>query len=424
MTRDEANARLNELALASGRQELDRFLALRERASLHKMAVVLRPYVLTGAQHDFLGRVAVALGKAMEAIVLRWHRTRVPTLPVPRAVLELIERDVERRELFGSVRFDLSFDPGTGRAALLEVQAGDPSGLGMQHAQVAHWAQACAAVRGRCESSVKGLSGVVGRLAGPGLVVFAIQRGAFVHFDQAIVCEAMNALGHDAVIADPDELSFDGRALWFKGRAVRCVVRDSLEELLLPQFLTDSAALLEAWRAGSVQVLNPAASILADHKVLLAQLGDEDVLSSLSPVDRQVVRETIARTRAFSPDLREEALAHQASFVLKPSDGYGGFDVVVGPRVDAEAWRAAVDRGARSGWILQDYVRPPSEAFPIPNVRGEVVLEARNVVVSAWLHGGAFSGVYARVHHGPVVNVHQGGGLLPVCVVSEEGQHP
>jgi hypothetical protein len=418
MTRDDVTASLNDRALANGAGELERFLALRERASLHKMAVVLRPYVLTHAQHEGLGQLAVALGRAMEVVLRRWHRTRTPTLPVPPEVEDLVALDFERGTLFGAVRFDLSFDPVTNRASLLEVQAGDPSGLGMQHAQIDHWRDACTAVGGRCESSVKGLVEALRPLAGEDLVVFAIQRGAFVHFDQSIVCDGARAMGLDAVLADPDELTFDGRQLSWKGRPVRCVVRDSLEELLLPQFKADSAALLAAWRAGAVHVLNPAASLVADQKVLLSHLGDTDVLSALEPADRALVEAATARTRAFHSGLGDEALCAPSSFVLKPSDGYGGFDVVVGPQVDDATWRAAVERAAKGGWILQDYVKPPVESFPVPDAQGQVVLEPRNVVVSAWLHRGAFSGVYARVHRGPVVNVHQGGGLLPICVIS------
>ena len=44
----------------------------------------------------------------------------------------------------------------------------------------------------------------------------------------------------------------------------------------------------------------------------------------------------------------------------------------------------------------------------------------RYVNINFWVHDGAFAGAFNRAASGQIVNVHQGGGLMPVFFVSEK----
>ncbi len=424
MTREEASAALNAAAVEAGPRALEAWRAMAEPLRMQALSPVLRPYVLLRSQVHLISFTSLALKRAMDQVLLAWARDAAlgESVKVPDAVAAQAREDALAGRAFGYTRFDFTLTPegDAGRLGLLEVQAGDPSGMGIQHALAAHFAQAAASVGGGCESTASSLRRFIApEPAGAGLVVFAIHRSALLQFDHALVCDVFRSEGVDAVTADPDELSFDGRALTWQGRPVSRVVRDSLEDLLEPERARASRALLEAWRAGAVQVFNPAGSVVADHKVLLAHLSEEPTLAPLHPLERKALGGAVLPVRRLTPALSDEVLSSRASLVLKPSDGYGGFGVVVGPAVDEAAWRASVDDALRAPrpFVVQEYRAPPWELFPVPR-DGGVALERRNVVLSAWLHGDRFGGVFARVHGDAVVNVHQGGGLLPVCILN------
>jgi hypothetical protein len=46
--------------------------------------------------------------------------------------------------------------------------------------------------------------------------------------------------------------------------------------------------------------------------------------------------------------------------------------------------------------------------------------EKRNVNINFWSHGGEFAGAFNRAAVGSLVNVHQGGGIMPVFFVEEK----
>ncbi len=414
MTRGEAIAHLNARAVADGARAIARYREMASAHRLDRLAPVLRPYLLTESQRAHLEAVTLALGGAMTQVLGAWARDEAgsPGVSLPPRFDERARRDVLEGRCFGHVRFDFLFDPVSGQLGLLEVQAGDPSGMGIQHALARHFARDAAEVGGAFES----VAGSLRRAIAPapreaGLIVFAIGRDAGLEFDHALVASAFRADGVDAELVDPAELDFDGVALRWRGRRVASVVRDSLEDLLEPARVHGSRALLEAWLAGAVAVHNPAGSVAADHKVLLAGLNDLELPAP--------ARAALLPVEPLAAAGRAEVLRSRASLVLKPSDGYGGFGVVVGPAVDDGAWARAVDAALASGrpHVLQAFREHPAEDFPVPDAEGRVRLECRNVVLSTWLHAGRFGGAFVRVHQGPVVNVHQGGGLLPICVV-------
>ncbi|MCC6332509.1 MAG: circularly permuted type 2 ATP-grasp protein [Myxococcales bacterium] len=415
MTRGEASELLNARAVTEGGEALGRFLALRARHRMDTLAPVLRPYLLSRAQQALLARTTLELWQAMHRVLQRWEAGALAdAVPLPALVVERAREEIRGGHPFGHVRFDFTFEPQTQALGLLEVQAGDPSGMGMQHVLAEHFAPELALAGASCESVASSLRrSIAPEPLRAGLVVFAIQRSAFVQFDHALVAQVFRAEGVDAVLADPDELSFDGAALRWRGRRVDRVVRDSLEDLLEPRFAEASRPLLDAWVKGAVAVDNPAGSVVADSKVLLSLLPEVE--------PGPAARAAYLKTRRLERAHQQAVSAARAQWVLKPSDGYGGFGVVVGPAVDDAAWSRSLCEAleAPRPFILQEYRAPPTEDFPVPDEHGGVTLAARNVVLSTWVHRGCFGGVFARVHAGPVVNVHQGGGLLPVGVVDE-----
>ena len=67
--------------------------------------------------------------------------------------------------------------------------------------------------------------------------------------------------------------------------------------------------------------------------------------------------------------LRKHIVAHQNTLVLKPSDSYGGKDVMIGRETDVDTWANLVSRilSRKEDWVVQRYVDITQMTVPIMN---------------------------------------------------------
>lgn len=368
-------------------------LAAEGAAALHP---VLCPMVIDRASH---GRIEAAVSEwhqGMHEVLSSWAEEQLEAISIPAELRSRVVNEARERRALGSTRYDFIVKD-DGELGLIECQAGDPSGMGVEEASAGAFTRL--GLEGVERTSV---ASSMRRFVAPepsraGLVVFMIHQHAFLEWDVARLVKVFRAEGVEAVMADPAELEFREGRLWLGGRSVDTVVRDSLEDLLAPERAVASAPFMAAWASDAVRVVNPAGSIVADHKVLLRRL----------------------KTRAV-PETRplEAELPDRERWVLKPSDGFGGFDVTIGPAVSNATWAEAVAAARASGrtFLLQTFLRAETQLLPVPN-GDSLELRRHHVVYSGWMHGDRFGGLFARVHEKPVVNVHQGGGLVPVYTV-------
>lgn len=365
-------------------------LAAEGATALHP---VLCPMVIDRSTRARFEAAVRAWHQGVHDVLAGWAEDQAEAISVPAELGERVQHEALERRALGSTRYDFIVKD-DGELALIECQAGDPSGMGVEEASAGAFDRL--GLEGVERTSV---ASSMRRFVAPepsqaGLVVFAIHREAFLEWDVARLVKVFRAEGVDAVMADPSELGFRDGRLWLRERAVETVVRDSLEDLLAPERAEASRAFLAAWVSGAVRVVNPAGSIVADHKVLL----------------RRLKTAAVPETRPLGPELPA-----REGWVLKPSDGFGGFDVTIGPSVSDTAWAEAVAAARTSGrvFLLQSYVRAETHELPVAN-HDTLQLRRHHVVYSGWMHGDRFGGMFARVHEKPVVNVHQGGGLVPV----------
>lgn len=406
-----------ERVMADPRAARTAFVAALAREGASALTPVLCPFVIEPATRARYEALARAWHAGMREALRQWAASPVEALPLPAEVDARVKADAREGRALGSTRYDFIVD-GEGAVALIECQAGDPSGMGVEEASSAafealEFFERSSVTRQSVASSMRRF--VAPEPAQAGLVVFVIHREAFLEWDVARLVKVFRGEGVDAVMADPSELRFRDGALWLGERRSSIVVRDSLEDLLAPERIEASRALMQAWSAGVVKVVNPVGSVAADHKVVLRRLLTPQVLERLSPADAALVRESVPETRV----LDGESLVEREAWVLKPSDGFGGFDVTIGPAVSDEAWRAAIVSARQSPrpFLLQRFVRAHTAALPV--IAGDsLAVEPHHVVYSAWMHGDRFGGLFARVHQRPVVNVHQGGGLVPVYTLT------
>jgi hypothetical protein len=405
-----------ERLLSAPELSLSTFSEALKREGAQALTPVLCPVVIDAATHARFAALVRAWHAGMHEVLRDWARERTEPLALPAGLEARVLSDALHGKALGSTRYDFVVDAG-GEATLIECQAGDPSGMGMEDASAAVFAsqEAFTGNLTRIPIARSFCRFLSEQPKTAGLVVFVIHRGAFVEWDVHRLVAVCRAEGLDAVAADPAELRFvDGR-LWLGARPVSKVVRDSLEDLLAPEHVASSGALMDAWAAGAIDVINPIGSVAADHKVLLRRLHSSAVHQRLTP-------EIVERLRASVPQtvlLESVPAPSRQAWVLKPSDGFGGFEVTVGPAVSDDEWARALAAARSSGrpFLLQTFVRSEQPEFPVV-VEGRLERRAHHVVLSGWMHGDRFGGFFARARQHAVVNVHQGGGLLPVYTLA------
>ncbi len=253
--------------------------------------------------------------------------------------------------------------------------------------------------------------------------------GAWPEF--LVVQRCFEARGVCAIIADPRELELRGQTLYADGTAVNLVYRRAIiRELHEKREEPGVRDFLEAYRRGLVCVVNPFRAKVSGSKACLALLSDPRFDSLFNHEQNAVRRAHVPWTRVLRDekvehegrrhDLFELAYTTKDTFVIKPTSGYGGRDVMIGRETDDREWADRLDSAAANPgeWTIQQYVNIPEEDFPV--VESELVFEPRKVNLNPYLFGGRYAGSFVRLSTNSVINVSVGGGMAPAFVLPDE----
>jgi hypothetical protein len=179
------------------------------------------------------------------------------------------------------------------------------------------------------------------------------------------------------------------------------------------------AALRAAVESGKTKLFTSTAGWLLANKIMLTYLWDD--IELLSPADQELVRQHVPWSRLLTASMLDDAVAQQASLVLKPADEYGGAGVLVGHETDPDVWREGLEEAIRAGsFLLQDYVRPDRLTMDFTNIEtGEDLQVEVPYSVGPYTFGRKSYGCFLRVgshEHGEVLNlkraIHVTGPLL------------
>lgn len=384
-----------------------RLEALVASGRLHPMRPLDQPLSLQ--RRDAIARAGEVIVEAVASLLPDAHPAH---LEIFEGLLELIQVELKRGERLGFTRLDVACPVDRPEDfQLLEVQAGDPSAMGWSDALADAFevpATLMEAHRAAFEARTQGRR-----------IAFAVLKDSIVESDHRLLAEHYRRHGWQAQVVDPSAFRFDSERLFAGESQVDAVFRDALDELLLGERRAGGQAVMNAVRAGKVTLMNPFCAALADDKSLLEPLSTP---SRWSGEVAQVLARHVPCTRLVSErrvdfegaevDLVPFIRGARERLVLKPIDGYGGFDVVLGAFASEAEWNAAVDKAClRPGrYVVQRYHPLPRQTVTLP---GGERSEAW-VVHSIWFAGAGLIGAFARASQNPIVNVHQGGGLTPV----------
>jgi uncharacterized circularly permuted ATP-grasp superfamily protein len=236
--------------------------------------------------------------------------------------------------------------------------------------------------------------------------------------------------GYNSYICSPDELEFDGKRLYYRGAPIDIVYKRLLVNEYLP-IMDKYPALLDAYRAGAICMVNSFRSKLIHKKAVFAVLTNEKYQHLFTEPEISIIKRHVPWTRVFrheqtqhndqNIDLVEWTRANAQKLVLKPNDDYGGHGIYIGWNSTAAEWDQAIDAALANGdYLVQERVKTAKENFPMLfGEVGEWAMVEQLVDLDPLLYNGEVGSAFTRLSSSELANVTAGGGMVPTFVIEE-----
>jgi hypothetical protein len=235
--------------------------------------------------------------------------------------------------------------------------------------------------------------------------------------------------GYPSLICSPDQLEFDGTALRVGDFKIDIVYKRLLVNEYLP-IVKAYPALLDAYRAGAICMVNSFRSKLIHKKALFAVLTDNRRAALFTPEEHEAIRAHVPWTRIVRAektdyfgkqiDLLEYIKANRNKLVLKPNDDYGGHGITIGWNSDEAVWTAALESALANGdYLAQERVPTAREEFPELMADGTIEFKEQLVDLDPLLFNGKVRSAFTRLSSTELANVSSGGGMVPTFIIDK-----
>jgi hypothetical protein len=242
--------------------------------------------------------------------------------------------------------------------------------------------------------------------------------------------EFFEQAGYPSLICTPQELEFHDNRLSVDGKEIDIVYKRLLVNEYLP-IMRDYPALLNAYRAGAVCMVNSFRSKLIHKKALFAVLTDPRHASLFSAIELEAIRSHVPWTRVIRDEhtdyfgrevnLLDFIRADGERLVLKPNDDYGGHGITIGWNVDQRGWDEAINDALANGdYLVQERVPTARETFPALTEDGRVEFAEQLVDLDPLLFNGKVGSAFTRLSFTELANVSSGGGMVPTYIISRK----
>jgi hypothetical protein len=238
--------------------------------------------------------------------------------------------------------------------------------------------------------------------------------------------------GYTAIICSPGKLEYDGKRLYYEGLAIDIVYKRLLVNEYLP-IVDEWPALLDAYRAGAVCLVNSFRGKLVHKKAIFAVLTNERYTNLFNDAELDAIKAHVPWTRCFRQentvydgakiDLAEWTRANSSKLVLKPNDDYGGHGIFIGWNSSESEWDDAIEEALADGdYLVQERVKTAREMFPmIFDDLGKWGMIEQLVDLDPLLFNGKVGSAFTRLSSSELANVTSGGGMVPTFVIGERG---
>ena len=236
--------------------------------------------------------------------------------------------------------------------------------------------------------------------------------------------------GYPSVICTPQELEFVNNRLTVSGQKIDIVYKRLLVNEYLP-IMSDYPALLNAYRARTICMVNSFRSKLIHKKALFAVLTDPRHAALFSDAELGAIRAHVPWTRVVRDEwsdyygrdinLLDFIRADGERLVLKPNDDYGGHGITIGWNVDQRGWDDAINNALANGdYLVQERVPTARETFPALTDDGRVEFAEQLVDLDPLLFNGKVGSAFTRLSSTELANVSSGGGMVPTYIISKK----
>lgn len=236
--------------------------------------------------------------------------------------------------------------------------------------------------------------------------------------------------GYPSIICTPQELEFRDNRLSYAGQQIDIVYKRLLVNEYLP-IMSDYPALIDAYRAGAICMVNSFRSKLIHKKALFAVLtigkyahlftrAELDAIQAHVPWTR-IVRDEQSDYSDRKVDLLEFIRSNNERLVLKPNDNYGGHGITIGWNVEAADWEKAIENALADGdYLVQERVPTARETFPALTDDGRIEFAEQLVDLDPLLFNGKVGSAFTRLSATELANVSSGGGMVPTYIISQK----
>ncbi len=242
--------------------------------------------------------------------------------------------------------------------------------------------------------------------------------------------EYFEGQGYASIIAAPEELEFSNGRLRAGDFEIDIVYKRLLVNEYLP-IMAEHPALLDAYRARAICMVNSFRSKLIHKKALFAVLTDARYAALFTGSERTMIQKHVPWTRRVRVgksdyfgeeiDLLEFIAARRDRLVLKPNDDYGGHGIFIGWNSTAEEWDDAIALALKNGdYLIQERVKTAKEFFPMLDDDGNWELVEQLVDLDPLLFMGKVGSAFTRLSSTELANVSSGGGMVPTFIISEK----
>jgi hypothetical protein len=242
--------------------------------------------------------------------------------------------------------------------------------------------------------------------------------------------EYFESAGYPSIIASPDELEFTGGHLHARDFEIDIVYKRLLVNEYLP-IMNEQPALLNAYRARAVCLVNSFRSKVIHKKALFAVLTDARYAGLFTSDEREMIAGHVPWTRKVRAgksdyygqeiDLLEFINERHDRLVLKPNDDYGGHGIYIGWSVDEIGWDEAIRIALANGdYLVQERVQTAREPFPALTDDDKIQFVEQLVDLDPLLFNGKVGSAFTRLSSNELANVTAGGGMVPTFVISEK----
>ena len=236
--------------------------------------------------------------------------------------------------------------------------------------------------------------------------------------------------GYRSIICSPDELQFSDNRLRAGDFEIDIVYKRLLVNEYLP-IIKEQPALIDAYRAGAICMVNSFGSKIIHKKALFAVLTSERRAGLFSEAERAAIRKHVPWTRLVRAeksdylgaeiDLLDFVRANRNRLVLKPNDDYGGHGITIGWNSDEGSWSGALrDAVTHGDYVVQERVPTAREMFPALKDDGTIEFAEQLVDLDPLLFNGKVGSAFTRLSFTELANVSSGGGMVPTYIISQK----